>query len=447
MAAARLDDWPPVVTAQRWWRTVFTPERLGSARFMLLFWFFTRLAVFLAWAVFAPSTQGDVRYYYSKIMAMDIVGPEYTMREYPTPVLWLLSVPRILGLGTSVGYVIAFVCCMLALDAVMAWSLWRTGGRYRGAAITFWTVFLLCVGPTAYLRFDLVPSVLAGWALLNVQNRRPGPAGVLIGAGAAIKLWPALMWPALLGGHKKGNIAATVGVFGFGGLLAVISLLWAGWDRLLSPLTWQSDRGLQVESIWATVPMAMRALGIGDHHVAISRYQAFEIWGTGVGFWLSAASLATLAGALLAVVAYLLWWRRPRSSRRIADSVALMLLVVLVMIVTNKTFSPQYIQWVGGPLAAGIVIAGLGHQSPEVARADLSRLKRMSVALLALTLLTQLVYPLGYGPLVHGGMLMGAVTLVLVVRNIGMVWLLWRVIGWVWSAVGPVPKKAVGALP
>jgi hypothetical protein len=35
-----------------------------------------------------------------------------------------------------------------------------------------------------------------------------------------------------------------------------------------------------------------------------------------------------------------------------------MLLVITVTIVTNKTFSPQYMMWLGGPMAAMIVATG-----------------------------------------------------------------------------------------
>jgi hypothetical protein len=34
--------------------------------------------------------------------------------------------------------------------------------------------------------------------------------------------------------------------------------------------------GLQIESIWATAPMAVRAFRPGDYLVGVSRWQAFE---------------------------------------------------------------------------------------------------------------------------------------------------------------------------
>ncbi|WP_203566330.1 glycosyltransferase family 87 protein [Aestuariimicrobium ganziense] len=400
---------------------------------MVRAWLVARAAVFAVWLLLAPSTQGDVVYYFRKIHAMSVVGPEQTLIEYPTPVVWLLSIPYWLGLRTQVGYVIAFVVIMLALDALFARLLWRTGGRQSGRAVLFWIVFLALIGPTAYLRFDLIPSVLGGAALVELVRRRQGLAGMLIGLGAAVKLWPALMWPALLGGPRKAQVRATVGVFGFGGLLALASLVWAGWDRLLSPLDWQSGRHLQVESIWASVPMLVRLFRPLDYWVGISHYQAFEIWGPGVSFMLTLASLSAIVGYLIAIVAYVMWLRRPR--RRLVEAAVLMLMVVLVMIVTNKAFSPQYMIWLGGPLAAGFAILGVPDDrtsAPELAR-DERRLVRCATALMALTLMTQVVYPIGYAPLVKGSLGVTVVTLVLVVRNIGVVALLVWVLRWIWG--------------
>ena len=103
----------------------------------------------------------------------------------------------------------------------------------------------------------MVPAVLAGGALLAAR-RRPWLTGALTGLGAAIKLWPALLAGAFAV-RRRGRgpmLGAFVGV-GFG--LAALSLAAGGASRLFSPLTWQSGRGLQIESVWATPLMVARA--------------------------------------------------------------------------------------------------------------------------------------------------------------------------------------------
>ena len=414
-----------------------------NGRTLVIAWFLARLFVFLIWAVISPGTQGDVLYYHQGITKMFHEGPQEAMREYPTPVLWLLAIPWLLGFGSSVGYVVWFVLLMLCLDASFAYGLWRWGGRLRAHAVTYWIVFLMLCGPTAYLRFDLVTAVLAGWALLLLARGRPGIAGSLAGVGAAVKLWPALLWPALCGGARRQKLNATLAFWGTGGLLALGSLLWAGWPRLISPLGWQSGRGLQVESIWATVPMLMRALGIGDYAVLISRFQAFEVYGTGVRFWLTAADISMVVGLLAIAIGYLRWVFRGKGDH--LEAAVLMLLVILVMIVTNKTFSPQYIIWLGGPMSAAFAMLSPKPRETLEYFVDRRRLWTVSVLLLAATALTVLVYPLGYGALVRDSFPWIArflVSVILVVRNLLMVVLTISVLQWMWAFLSPAALRA-----
>lgn len=441
-------------TAARWprgtlqWahrmRAFFTSDRVNSRRFIVTLWLLTRGAVIMLWLLFFFGTKGDVNYYFTQIERMFEVGPEVTMREYPTPVLWLLSLPYLAGLGTAIGYLIGFVAMMFALDVAFTINLWKAGGRLRGQAVLFWTLFILLVGPTAYLRFDLVTSVCAGWALLAVMKGHSKTGGAFIGIGAAVKLWPALMWPALCGGPRRQKLAATVGVFGVGGILALVSLLWAGWDRLLSPLGWQSGRGLQVESVWASVPMLLRGFGLGDYAVAISRYQAFEVWGTSVNFWMKLADLSFQLGLIWAVIAYLLWLRR--GPGRLMEAVALILMVILLMIVANKTFSPQYVIWLGGTQAAAFAIMGNRAQHTDRYHEDKRRLKRFALAIAVMTLLTTIVYPIGYGPLVRDWGWTATwfrlpVTLVLVARNVLISAMFVWTVRWVWSFISPAARR------
>ena len=132
---------------------------------------------------------------------------------------------------------------------------------------------------------------------------------------------------------------------------------------------------------------------------------------------LTVSTIATMVGYLGIVVVYVMWLRR--SDRTIVDAALLMVLVITVTIVTNKTFSPQYMMWLGGPLAALLVAAG---RAPREQQAPNWRsLKALTFWVLGLTLATQFVYPILYEPLVHGGPLLILATIVLVLRNLAMV--------------------------
>ena len=399
-----------------------SPRPRTSWRRLAVVWVVARVIVFGTWAGFGLTTQGDVLYYWARLHLMATGTPlSRTLVEYPTPVVWFLDVWYWLSGQSRPAYVVVFVVSMLVLDMLFAVALWRAGGTRHGFAVLFWVVFTFVMGPTTYMRFDLVPAVLGGLAVLSLLARREGLTGSLVGLGAAFKLWPALLWPGTLG-ERRGRGRSALGFLVVGGGLALVSVVAGGWSRLVSPLVWQQARGLQIESVWATPLMLARAIAPGRYEVALSRWQAYEVTGDGTSTALAASSVATLLGYLVIIATYVLWLRRP--DRTVVEAALVMVLVVTVTIVTNKTFSPQYMMWVGGPVAGLLVAAGRTRSVGTVP--SWHHLRALALSVLALTLVTQLVYPVLYQPLVHGGPLLLLATVVLVVRNLALVaFLVW----------------------
>ena len=102
------------------------------------------------------------------------------------------------------------------------------------------------------------------------------------------------------------------------------------------------------------------------------------------------------------------------------DQVAIGLVVlsiVAIMIVTNKTLSPQYLLWLGGPMAALLLV-----KRTEVTERERRTIRRLAVQLLVLALLTQLVYPVLYGGLLRdqGQAMLMLATFVTALRNLGL---------------------------
>lgn len=396
----------------------------------------SRLAILGIWYFVRGLEYGDLNYYWEKTYHLAETGVETTLREYPTPVVWLLDLPQLLGGGSRPAYAAWFVIGMLALDLAFCWVLWHFGGRARGRAVVFWSVFLACMGPLMWNRFDLVPAVLVGAATV-VALRHPRTSGALLAVGAAVKLWPAALIPLLVNRRNRGR-----GLIGFliaGGGLALVSLIVAGWPRLISPLVWQGDRGLQIESVWATPVVVARVFDPSQWRIGISEYQAFEIFGRGVGKLLLLSNAATLIGALV-VLAILV--RGMIAAERNVDSRGLaiaMLAVIAIIIVTNKTLSPQYIPWLGGPLAALLGWTGLGRAEagPDRVRDRFRPLAtRWMVAVVVIAVLSQMVFPHLYDaingikaddpwtPLAMTALVLR--NLLLVALTVDLVWAAWR---------------------
>jgi hypothetical protein len=410
-------------------------DRHRGGRTVVIAWLATRLLIFAIFALTEHFRLGDVPYYHREIAAMFDVGLAQTLNEYPTPVAWILWLPYGLAGGTRIGYAIAFIAFMLALDAAFTWALWRAAGRRHDRAIDFWLLFVFLVGALSYLRFDILPAVLAGGALLAAR-RRPWVTGALTGLGAAIKLWPALLIPFFLAGRegRKATAWSFVGV-GFG--LALLSLITGGWSRLISPLTWQSGRGLQIESIWATPLMVARSVRPDRWIVDKSKYQAYEIFGAGVQPLLLLSSLATVLGLLVIVALYVRSFRNSDPSR-VAVGLAIMA-TIAIMIITNKTLSPQYLLWLGGPMAALILLV------PTVTEDERRSIRRLAFQLLGLALLTHLVFPLLYDGLLgrQGHLMIIVSTVVTILRNLALLLFsieLWRL---AWKFLAPARQAKI----
>lgn len=386
-------------------------EARRGGRSVLTGWLISRALNLLVLALAERSVVlGDVYYYHRRLASLFDVGLANTLNEYPTPVTWILALPYAVTGGTRVGYLVAFMIFMLALDALFTFALWRAAGRRHDQSIDFWLLFVLLVGPLSYLRFDILPAVLAGGALLSAR-RRAWVSGALVGLGAAVKLWPALLIPAFLSYRRDRRPAGLAFVVvGFG--LALVSLVFGGLARLLSPLTWQSGRGLQIESIWATPLMLARAASPERWVVRYSRFQAYEIFGAGVSPLLLLSNVATVLG-LLVIMALCVRAFRAGGSTPVAIGLTV-LATVAVMTVTNKTLSPQYLLWLGGPMAALLLMRR------EATPTERTAITRVGAQLLVLALLTHLVYPLLYNGFIGelGQVMLVVSTVVTAVRNL-----------------------------
>jgi hypothetical protein len=394
-------------------------------RSIALRWLLSR-ALVLSILVFAreDGVSGDVQYYSTSLHQLfKGAGLGNTLQEYPLPVFLVILPQFLLGFTNQVAFIILFALSMLAVDATFTGMLWRGDGRRRGDAVNLWLWFVPALGPLAYFRFDLVPAVLAGGAVL-AAIRRPQVAGVLTALGAALKLWPVVMLPTFLL-RRNDRRPVLIGFLSCAIVVGGLSLLIGGPRRTLSPLHWQSARGLQIESIAATPLMVARAVHpVGIWTIRLSQFKAFEIFGAGARLIVSLTSVLTLLGGLLLLV---LWWRAWRVRTPSAETLGwIFLSTTLIVTVTNKTLSPQYLLWLGGPIAALAVRAPGDHAVRTFAR-----------VLLVTAVATQLTYPIGYDAILKTHSWMPVVVLDLAARNLLLLWLTWFAVRQVWRQTRP----------
>ncbi|MDO4412046.1 glycosyltransferase family 87 protein [Cutibacterium sp.] len=353
---------------------------------------------------------GDVQYYLSWVQSGQ--PDSAVLPEYPLPVVWFLK-----ALHWSAGdsyFLPAFATTMLLLDALLAVAMWLDGHR---AGALWWIVLVPFLGPIMWNRFDMVPAVCMGLAALWYR-RHPAACGVMIALGAAVKLWPALLILPMISRHKAA-IRRLIAFAVTGIALALASLLAGGWSRLVSPLTWQSGRGLQVESVLATIPMYQHFKNpAGGYKVEMSKYNAFEVFGSGVSAWQSISTILMALAVALAVGLALVSWRRDGLDHR--STVLADLVIIGALIVANKTLSPQYFVWWAAP-AAMILDRVSGEQTSEEPPHPNPWVRTwcwvVALLLLLTAFLTQQLYPLNYAGII--GLPPGRTsTILLVGRNV-----------------------------
>ena len=390
---------------------------LPEGRRVLVGWIVTH-AVMLLILLWPESTLvSDITYYFKNFHELPAGAPiTDALHEYPLPVVWLLAIPWLLSFGSSPVFVTLFIVMMLAFDAAFCRLLYLRAGKQQSPAVTLWLASAPMMGPLMVTRFDVVPGILAGSAVLLLE-RKPRLATVLVAIGAAIKLWPAVLLPALAAPLRtRWRVVATAVVSGLVVAGSVVAV--GGLDRLLSPLTWQSDRGLQIESLPALPLMVPWAFVKEPWLNEFGRFISSEVSGPGDTIMLKAASIATV---LVGLAMCALWWRAWKHGATIgAETVGwIMLTSTGLLILTNKAFSPQYLLWLSPVAIAMVAVAPRGDTG----------VRRFVVLLLTVGVLTQVIYPNAYA-LVAGPNFFNPVgVLLLAIRDlalIGFVVYAWR---------------------
>jgi uncharacterized membrane protein len=245
--------------------------------------------------------------------------------EYPVLTglaMWVTAVPA----DSYPSFVVWNALLLTAAAAVTAWALHAFTGR---RAMWF------SVAPTllvyGLVNWDLIAVALATAGTLAYLRGRDGPAGVLLGLGAAAKLYPALLLiPFALGRWREGRsgdarrlVGATVLTW------AAVNLPFAvfGFERWSEFFRFNSARGADWDSLWF----------IGARPFDL-------VW--------DSTLLNVLSAAAFAVAAVLLWRAASRRPGFRPWTFGFPLLVAFLL--TNKVYSPQYGLWLLPWFAAAV---------------------------------------------------------------------------------------------
>jgi hypothetical protein len=338
--------------------------------------------------------------------------------EYP-PFVWpFLILPHIMGSDIFV-YDLAFIGEMILLHLLAIAMLQRVTRRLgiepmsRWQTTAFFSVFTATVSVVVLRRFDVVSATIVAGALLAYASKRPVLTGVLLGLGAAAKLWPGMLvpffvLPALADRRWREVLQiglTSVVLF----LLAHVPVISYGGMKAFSYLAFHGARGIQIESVWGNLAIIAKKL-TGDKLVTDPSYGALHI------------ALQPATKQLLVRLSYVgmlvglgsMWWTTYRGVRATTDFRARFNFLVLgglglifVTFVTAKVFSPQYVIWL---LPFVCLVTGRSGNA-------------IRWGTLLATLLTRIEFP-ELSDYVSSYSWIG--TLAVLARNLVVIWLTWR---------------------
>ena len=242
--------------------------------------------------------------------------------EYPPLSALAFILPGLVPKGAA-ATVLALQAVAMELAAV-AYIRRYPGALRRYGAMSFLLFPFLAGG------FDAFP--MAGLAVSTALLAAGAPAGWwVVAAGAMMKISPGVAW---VWCRRHLVVAAAALAVTLAVILVPVAL---AENRDDDWLTYNIDRGVQVESVAATTTWLARQVN-GNPSTYEYRFKAFEIDGATV-----AASVWVVAGALGML------WVFVRARGR--DAWVLALVAVDLFLISSKVLSPQYFAWTA-PLAA-----------------------------------------------------------------------------------------------
>lgn len=277
-------------------------------------------------------------------------------------------------------YLWTWLAIVTVLDAVATALLVRR----RESLAWWWLAATALLGPVALSRIDGVALPIAVVGVLVVASR-PRVAALLLTAAAWVKVWPAALVAAML---LAGRRPLAVAVTAVATSAAIVGLALAAGARgtVLSFISAQADRGLQVEAPAAVPWLWSAALGDGGVQVYYDTgILTYQVRGAGVAAMTSALTPVLVLG-VVAVVALALVARLRGADPGLLLAITALGLVAAV-IALNKVGSPQYLTWYTAPVLLGLL-------------ADRARFRPVAIAVLVAAGLTQLIYPWFYSGVV-----------------------------------------------
>jgi hypothetical protein len=364
----------------------------------------------------------DTRYFYD--VANQIVAGQMPYRdfsfEYPPLAILPLLLPRLV-LEVIGGQAVRYGWLLIAENAVLVVAtaaclvpLVRRGWSAGSASRTIAGYGLLVAAtPVLFWRFDAFPTLLMMIGLVAFGYGGRLSSGLALGAGVAAKIFPIVVVPVLAAADLLRRdlvkpLLLVVGVAIPVVVLGAVTWIGAGTGELYF-VQYHADRGVQLESLLASIAMVAQLFGAPAGRV-FNDFGAFQIDSPLLASmpWLGGLIAVVLIGAL-GVSTFVRFRADIAGHGQVQPQtlVTQVLASLLLVLLAYRVLSPQFLVWI-------LPVAAL-------------RPRAEFWAIFLLCLLTFAVYPLAYNALVA---LDTRAMALLIARNALMLGLFVWLIGW-----------------
>ena len=388
-----------------------------------------------------PSSVYDGYFPYADAMASGIapyteqvyVYGYWNVWEYPPLAYLFIFIPRLIG-WTPAAYQAAFIAMTFVIFLVGLYFTERIAndlGHRPFAAMLLYTVLMMGMFEFQADRFDIIPTVFIIIAFSMMIRKKYEWAFIILAIGTLIKLYPIFLAPILLiyllsiREYKRAGTSIVASVLT---ALIVLGLFAVGGINPFEFLSYHTGRPLEIESLMATI-VSFLNLFIGLNISTVFSFGSDNIVGSIPD---SIASVMLWITGGLMVICYLAYayisFRKKRTDLQ-EISISL-LMVLLVFMLFSTVFSGQYIIWAIPSVILCMMLIK-----------DKSNSAFVLIIFAVAEILTQLNFAVNFG--MRGeGMDMSAIGIIVVLlRNIILVYLLGALSCMLMGKNPPVPKR------
>lgn len=277
--------------------------------------------------------------------------------EYPPLALLFFILPRLVTSELSI-YQHVFVAEILLFDLLglfLVSILARRLDLRLANTLTIYTVMLLAIGPILIYRYDLIPAIMVLLSLYAFNRQKHKVCWVMLALGTMTKIYPVIIAPLFLihqfCQHQYRRIipgiitfTLTIGIISLPGLLLNPGGFWQSF-------LCQAQRGLHADSTYSSFLLFGKTLGLSSVRIVLVDSTLFSVDVVSP----AADMLATISPVIMVMALGIIFWffyrdQQARSnlkspSSHLPNIINYSFLTILVLLLTSKVFSPQFIIW------------------------------------------------------------------------------------------------------